>query len=112
MAKFYYVKREKLEDVEFYDNYYQCMRRHWLFCEYKDIYKKGRYNTSQQVPVMVLIPTSKFNSTKYMYYNKYDFSVIDLKSNEIFKYRGEYYIKEFEERLNTYIWQEYCKENG
>lgn len=110
MRTYYYlpVKEELLENIEYFDKYYNCVMRRGIRCQYED-YPEHRYDTSKVIGYMVLIPISTFNKTNYLYRGKqkYDFKEIQLDSKDVFKWKDKYYIKEFEKRLNTTVWKEY-----
>ena len=117
MKTYYYleVNTDNLSDIEYYDVYYGMIVRNGLVCSYKNIYsRRQNYNSHRFVEYMELIPKTVFENTKCLYDGNclYEFKTIKLDDKQVIKYFGKYYIKEFEERLNTDVWKEWKKENG
>lgn len=110
MRTYYYlpVKEEKIENVEHFNDWYNCIMRRGENCYYDD-YPRHRYESYGFVGVMQFIPESIYKRTNYLCRSKTSFKKIQLDSKDLFKWEDKYYLKEFEQRLNTNVWKEYSE---
>ena len=106
MSKFYYISATKKEDIEGIVGLYNEYGRKGCLCYYDD-YPKHKYKSSGLVYIMELIPEKKYESTKYLCKCNIMFDKIELDKSQIIKVNNRYYYKEFEQKLNTLVWQEY-----
>lgn len=113
MRTYYYLplkEEEKIENVEYFNDWYNCISRKGIGLYYDD-YPRHRYTSQGFIGVMQFIPENVYRKTNYLNHSKGNSALktIQLDSKDLFKWDNKYYLKEFEERLNTTVWKEYSE---
>lgn len=105
-AKYYYLEADTIDDVERFDKWLNRRVRVCTICRFID-YPTHKRDSDGCVQAMELIPEKRYLSTLYMHRSDTHFSSIELKKADIICVDGKKYIKDFEKRLNTMVWQKY-----
>lgn len=106
---YYYVKEEDIRKLYGPYGWYGEIERMIICCRFED-YPTHRHESLGSVYAMELIPEKKYLNTKYLHYSRVHFDKIELSKDEVITdTMGHKFIKAFEKKHNTPVWQEWSR---
>jgi hypothetical protein len=106
---YYYVKETDIRKLYGPYGWYGEIERKVIPCEFED-YPTHRHRSRGGVYAMELIPEKKYLETKYLHYSRVYFDKIELSKDEVITDGwGRKFIKSFEKKYDTPVWQEWSR---
>jgi hypothetical protein len=102
---YYYIKETDINKV-YVETYFGSIERRIIHCEFED-YPTHKHRSHGGVYAMEVIPERRYRSVNFLCRSRVHFDTIELSKDEVIKVGNSYYIKAFEKKHKTEVWERY-----